>query len=72
MRSVLQGSLVYHWVNNLHLYSILKSDRQITLETNGYFHGIMVYKTIKNTRFNFIIFLTCPHIKLYSSRNETS
>ena len=33
MQSVLQGCLVYHWVNNLHLYSFLKSDRQITLET---------------------------------------
>ena len=33
MQSVLQGCLVYYRVNNLLLYSVLKSDRQITLET---------------------------------------
>ena len=33
MQSVLQECLVYYRVNNLHLYSILESDREITLET---------------------------------------
>ena len=58
MQSVLQRCLVY-----LHLYSILKSDREITLETMVI---SMASWFIKQTSTNGLIFLTCPHIKIYN------
>ena len=59
--------LVYYRVKHLHLYAILKSDPQITLETIVISMASWFIKQIST--FDLIIFLTFPHLKLNNVLN---